>query len=77
MGGNLYKIEDGVYFDAIGNGSIGMMYHRDLDFSAIATFDNPEIELAGYEIITDPIDKRLIQSEIINIEVISNMKNAF
>ena len=76
MGGNLYKIEDGVYFDAIGNGSIGMMYHRDLEFSAIATFTDPEIELAEYEVVTDPIDKRLIQSEIINIEVMTNMRNA-
>lgn len=76
MVGNVYKVEEGVYFDAIGNGSIGMMYYRDLGISVIATFDNPSVELSAYEIVTDPVEKRLIQMEIVSIEVMTNIKKA-
>ena len=57
MNGKLYKMEDGVYFNAIGLGYIGVMYYRYFKYSTVITFENPQLELSKSPKIKKPTKK--------------------
>ena len=65
--GTILEMDTNVFFQCMVQGHIGLMYHRDIGWSTLATFEHPERELFGRRVV-EGAEKLTIEKELSAIE---------
>ena len=65
--GTIFETDTNVFFQSMVQGHVGLMYHRDIGWSTIATFENPERDLLLCRVV-EGAEKLQLEKELRDIE---------
>lgn len=65
--GTIVETDTNVFFQSMVQGHVGLMYHRDIGWSTLATFENPDKDLLCCRVL-EGAEKQQIEKELRDIE---------